>query len=133
MRMRLRMAIFLSIVFFSSPGLLRGQVKIPKKTPELLTLGKTFYEQNCALCHGLKGDGKGQIGPSLKPPPQDFNLPFKQWPHSKGDLKKVFEIISKGIPNTSMIKWDHLSEQVRWGLVYYIVDFSKPKAPSKKQ
>jgi hypothetical protein len=74
-------------------------------------------------CHGPKGDGKGQLGAALKPPPTDFTKPFKQWPYSKGDLKKVFEAITKGIPNTSMVKWDQFSEPERWALVYTVEGF----------
>ena len=103
---------------------------LPKKTPELLNQGKKLYEQNCVTCHGSKGDGKGQLGAALKPPPSDFTKPFKQWPYSKGDLKKVFEAITKGIPNTSMVKWDQFSEQERWALVYIVEGFAAP--PKKK-
>jgi len=105
----------------------------PKKTPELLTQGKKLYDQNCVTCHGPKGDGKGQLGAALKPAPTDFTKPLKEWPYTKGDSKKVFEVISKGIPNSSMVKWDHLSEQERWALVYFIVDFASPKTPTKKK
>ena len=105
----------------------------PKKTPDLLSQGKKLYETNCALCHGAKGDGKGPAGLALKPPPRTFNLPLSQWTYSKGDPKKVFEVITKGIPNTAMVKWDHLSEQERWALVYYVVGFAAPKALPKKK
>jgi len=103
---------------------------LPKKTPELLNQGKKLYEQNCVTCHGSKGDGKGQLGAALKPPPSDFTNPLNQWPYSKGDLKKVFEAITKGIPNTSMVKWDQFSEQERWALVYIVEGFAAP--PKKK-
>jgi high-affinity iron transporter len=117
--------------FFSSLGQSSGQSKVPpKKTPELLTQGKKLYEQNCVTCHGSKGDGKGQLGTALKPPPSDFTKLFNQWPFGKGDLKKVFDVITKGIPNTSMVKWDQLSEQECWALVYTVVGFAAP--PTKK-
>jgi len=119
-----------SFFLFSSLGQSLSQSAPPKKTPELLAQGKKLYEQNCVTCHGPKGDGKGQLGAALKPPPRDFNIPFKQWTHSKGDLKKVFEVITKGIPNTSMVKWDQLSEQERWAMVYYTIEFAAP--PKKK-
>jgi high-affinity iron transporter len=119
-----------SFFLFSSLGQSLSQSAPPKKTPELLAQGKKLYEQNCVTCHGPKGDGKGQLGAALKPPPRDFNIPFKQWTHSKGDLKKVFEVITKGIPNTSMVKWDQLSEQDRWALVYFVVEFAA--LPKKK-
>jgi mono/diheme cytochrome c family protein len=106
----------------------------PKKTPELLTKGKKLYEQNCSTCHGSKGDGKGQLGAALKPVPSDFAEPLKKWPKTKGDLQKIFDVISKGIPNSAMVKWDHLSVEERWALVYYVVNFATPTktAPKKK-
>jgi mono/diheme cytochrome c family protein len=82
-------------------------------------------------CHGPKGDGKGQLGAALKPPPSDFTKPFNQWSFGKGDLKKVFDVITKGIPDTSMVKWDQFSEQERWALVYTVVGFAVP--PTKKK
>jgi len=133
MRGLIWVTVLVFFIFFSSLGQTLGQSAPPKKTPELLAQGKKLYEQNCVTCHGSKGDGKSQLGAALKPPPRDFNIPFKQWTHSKGDLKKVFNVMSKGIPNTSMVKWSQLSEQERWSLVYYVIEFAAPKAPTKKK
>jgi mono/diheme cytochrome c family protein len=128
---RLLWVVLLSSFFiFSSLGQSLGQSAPPKKTPELLAQGKKLYEQNCMPCHGPKGDGKGPAGALLKPPPRDFNRPLSQWTYSKGDLKKVFDVISKGIPNTAMVKWDQLSEQDRWALVYFVEGFAT--SPKKK-
>src|ERR1043166_2277363 len=44
----------------------------PAVTPELLARGKTVYTQNCAACHGLNGDGKGDAAAFLAPKPRDF-------------------------------------------------------------
>ncbi len=102
----------------------------PKKTPELLSQGKKLYDQNCSPCHGTKGDGKGPAGVVLKPPPSAFTAPLKEWPNTKGNLTKVFEVISRGIPNSAMVKWDQFSEQERWALAYTVVGFAP--APEKK-
>ena len=104
----------------------------PKKTPELLSQGKKLYEQNCVTCHGSKGDGKGQLGGALKPVPTNFTLPLKEWPITKGEMSKIFDVITKGIPNTSMVKWSQFSEQERWALVYVVVEFAGPRTPPKK-
>jgi len=122
-----------SLFMLSSQWVFGQAQKPPKRTPELLSQGKKLYDQNCASCHGPKGDGKGQLGTALKPSPSNFTKPFKQWTFGKGDLKKLFDVITKGIPNSSMVKWDHLPEQERWALVYFIVDFASPKAPAKKK
>jgi len=123
-----------SLFLLTSFSSVLGQAqKVPKKSPELLTQGKKLYDQNCVTCHGPKGDGKGQLGAALKPAPSDFTKPLKEWPYTKGDSKKVFEVIAKGIPNSSMVKWDQLPEQERWALVYYVVGFATLKAPAKKK
>ena len=103
----------------------------PKKTPELLKEGEKVYEQACASCHGSKGDGKGPAGAVLKPPPTDFQKPLKEWPNTKGDIQKVFEVISNGIPNSAMVAWTQYSEQQRWALVYRVMDFSRAMAKGK--
>lgn len=102
----------------------------PKKTPDLLNKGKKIFEQTCAPCHGSKGDGKGPAGAVLKPPPTNFTLPLKDWPYTKGDLQKVFEVITKGIPNSSMVAWTQYSEQERWALTYTTMEFAA--RPGKK-
>ncbi len=133
MKMKRLVWVFVSGSFFlfSFLGQSVAQSAPPKKTPELLARGKKLYEQNCMPCHGPKGDGKGPAGVLLKPPPRDFNRPLNQWTYSKGDLKKVFDVISKGIPNTAMVKWDQLSEQDRWALVYLVEGFATPPAKKK--
>ncbi len=124
------------IVLLSFFGTSLGQKKPPKKTPELLSQGKKLYEQNCIPCHGQKGDAKGSLAATLKPAPSDFAEPLSKWPNTKGDPQKIFNVISKGIPNSAMVKWDHLSEQERWALVYAVLEFATPARaapPAKKK
>jgi len=132
--MRKWIFLVVGIFFILASQWVFGQTpKPPTKTPELLSQGKKLYELNCAPCHGTKGDGKGPAGVLLKPPPNDFNNPLKEWPTTKGDLSKIFEVITKGIPNSAMVKWDQLSEQERWALVYTVIGFATPKTPPKKK
>jgi len=105
----------------------------PKKTPELLNQGKKLYEQNCSPCHGVKGDGKGPASAALKPAPSDFAEPLNKWPNTKGKSEKIFEVISKGIPNSAMVKWDQFPERERWGLVYFVMEFATRASVSKKE
>ena len=100
----------------------------PKKTPELLKEGKKIFEQVCASCHG---DGKGLAGAALNPRPTDFQKPLKEWPNTKGNPQKIFEVISKGIPNSTMVAWTQYSEQQRWGLVYTVMGFAAQPAKKK--
>jgi len=101
--------------------------KAPQKTKELSDLGKKSWNQNCAVCHGATGDAKTPAGNALTPHPPDFTKALKDWPDSKGAPEKIFNIITKGIPDSAMMGWSQLPENERWGLVYYILEFSKAK------
>ena len=116
--------------FFTTIGLAANPTP-PKKTPELLKEGKKVFEQVSACCHGSKGDGKGPAGAALTPQSTDFQKPLKEWPHTKGDPQKVFEVISKGIPNSAMIAWTEYSDRQRWALVYTAMAFSSSTAKGK--
>jgi len=121
-------------LFASSSVGFAANPKPPAKTADLLSQGKKLYEQNCVPCHGTNGDGKGPAGVLLKPPPSEFAKPLKEWPNTKGDPNKIFIVISKGIPNSAMVKWDQFSEQERWALAYSVMEFSvSSKQPVKKK
>ncbi len=101
-----------------------ADLKPPKETPQLMNEGKKIFEQTCSPCHGSKGDGKGPAGAALKPSPTDFQKPFNKWPNTKGSPEKIFEVITKGIPNSAMVAWSQFSEQQRWALTYVVRSFS---------
>ena len=129
--MRYSLTFLAAVLIFSLGGLSASQTPV-KKTPQLLKQGKTLFEKYCAGCHGIQGDGGGQLGRILKPPASDFTKPFAQWEFSKGDIKRVFSAITNGVPKTAMAKF-RLSDEERWALAYEVVEFSKPseKSPSK--
>ncbi len=117
------------VTFFLLPfmGAAMAKDPAPKKTPELVSTGKKLYETNCASCHGVKGEGKGPAAAALNPHPVDFAQPLKDWPNTKGNPEKIFEVISNGIPNSAMVAWKQFSEKEKWGLVYYVMEFSTRK------
>ncbi len=100
--------------------------KPPQKTPELVSLGKRLYENNCSQCHGPNGDGKGWKAEELKVKPRNFTLPFDQWRVSKGDPQKIFEVLKAGLPDTPMAMF-HFTDEERWALVYAVMAFSREK------
>jgi high-affinity iron transporter len=132
MRRMLQVIVAGSLFLFFMGTALAKDPGPPKKTPELLNQGKKLFEESCAVCHGSKGDGKAPAGAGLKPAPTDFTKPLKEWPNTKGDLQKLFEVISKGIPNSSMVAWAQYSEHERWALVYTVVEFATPPAKKAK-
>jgi len=122
-----------SLFLFAVFGIALGaDPKPPKKTPDLVNLGKKLYDQSCVPCHGAKGEGKGALAATLTPHPSDFALPLKDWPNTKGDPGKIFGVITKGIPNSAMVGWPQLSEKERWGLTYRVMEFSAPSGGKGK-
>ena len=98
----------------------------PPKTPELMVKGKPLFEQNCAPCHGIEGNGKGRLAAMLNPPPADLTTPIREWKNSKGDPEKIFGIIKKGLPNSAMIAFA-LPDEDLWALVYTVMEFGDRK------
>lgn len=89
----------------------------PEHSPDL-AMGASLYQQQCAACHGDKGDGRGPAGLALDPPPIDFT------DAERADLRSplsLYQAISQGIEGTSMIGYaDTLSDKERWALAYYV-------------
>ena len=99
--------------------------------------GKAMYERKCALCHGVKGDGKGPAADLLDPKPRDFTAgvyKIRTTANKTPSDQDLFRIITEGMPGTSMPPWDVLPEKDRWNMVAYLKTFAAEKfkeAPKK--
>jgi mono/diheme cytochrome c family protein len=97
-------------------------------SPELLSLGRTTFDKECAACHGPAGNGQGDAAYLLYPRPRDFTTGqfriISTWDGVPTDTD-VFRTISRGMPGSAMPSWAHLPEKTRWGLVHYVKSFSK--------
>ena len=94
-----------------------------------LELGRRVFEQNCAICHGPLGDGRGMAGMMVRTKPRDFQpgiFKFRSTP--TGSLptdEDLFETISQGLRGTGMIAQDDLPESERRAVVEYLKTFSE--------
>jgi mono/diheme cytochrome c family protein len=109
----------------------------PAVTSELLAHGKTLYAQNCAACHGVNGDGKGDAAAFLVPRPRDFvKANFRLRSTAMGNLPTdvdLFREVSLGLPGTPMPPWKRmLNDNDRWALVEYLKTFSPRFADSNE-
>jgi DMSO reductase family type II enzyme heme b subunit len=100
--------------------------------------GKVVYERRCVGCHGVKGDGKGAAADLLTPAPRDFTSGIYKIRSTANKIptdKDLFDVITYGMPGTSMPPWSVLPEKDRWNLVAYVKSFAPEKfkeAPKKQ-
>ena len=101
--------------------------------------GKAVYERKCMGCHGEKGDGKGPAAELLRPAPRDFTSGLYKIRSTSNKVpadKDIFDVITHGMPGTSMPAWSILPEKDRWNLVAYLKSFAAEKfkeAPKKQE
>ncbi|PYM17497.1 MAG: hypothetical protein DMD81_08710 [Candidatus Rokuibacteriota bacterium] len=99
--------------------------------------GKVVYERKCLLCHGEKGDGKGPAAELLVPRPRDFTSGIYKIRTSANKTpsdQDIFNVITHGMPGTSMPAWDVLPDRDRWNVVAYVKTFAPERfkeAPKK--
>lgn len=88
--------------------------------------GQALYTQNCLICHGANGDGKGPAALGLVPPP-----PIAFTDKARARERSVFalyQVIEQGITGTSMASFSVLPPQDRWDLALYVGAFAFPES-----
>ena len=116
-------------------------------TDNAADLGKKVYEEQCMICHGDKGDGKGLVGALnrverggriLNMHPRDFTVGvFRFRTTPTGCLptdEDLLNIIEKGILKSSMPSFKDISKEEKNAVKDYIKTFStrwKEEEPCK--
>jgi hypothetical protein len=95
-----------------------------KPSPEGLAAARKIYGYDCAMCHGDKGNGKGDVVESMKLTMHDWREPATLEGKTDGE---IFYIITKG-KGRMMGEGDRVSETVRWSLVNLVRSYSKKDA-----
>lgn len=104
----------------ASPAALTNPVT---PTPESQAHAKMIYGMDCAICHGEKGNGKGDLVGDMHLTIKDFNDPTGIKTKSDGDL---FTIIKNGDDKVKMpAEGPRAKDQDIWNLVIYIRSLSK--------
>src|SRR5271157_5447854 len=78
--------------------------------------GKKFYNTQCALCHGEKGDGKGDLAKEMTLTLPDFTKPDALAKRTDGEL---FAIIGTG-KNPMPSQKGRMTDAQLWNLVNYL-------------
>jgi len=110
------------------------EYRIMERTPifpaeESLRQGEKLFLQNCSVCHGEKGDGKGPAAAALKPPPANFLERKHSAIYGPGEK---YWIIDKGTGETGMPAFPQLTPVDRWHLVNHILHLQQESSGAEK-
>jgi cytochrome c len=89
---------------------------------------KLFFQQRkelgCVRCHGVLGNGKGDMATGLEPPPRNFSCAPMMNKIPDGQL---FWIIKNGSTDTGMYVYNMLKDEDIWQLILFIRQFAKSR------
>lgn len=91
----------------------QARINPVKSSPEGLAEARKVFGYDCEMCHGPKGDGKGEVVESMKLTMHDWREPATLANISDGE---IFYIITKG-KGKMMAEGDRVPEKLRWNLV----------------
>ena len=90
-----------------------ARVNPVKSSPEGLAEARKVFGYDCEMCHGAKGDGKGDVVESMKLTMHDWRDPATLANMTDGE---IFYIITKG-KGKMMEEGERVPEKLRWNLV----------------
>ena len=90
-----------------------ARVNPVKSSAEGLAEARKVFGYDCDMCHGAKGDGKGEVVESMKLTMRDWRDPVTLAKLSDGE---IFFIITKG-KGKMMAEGERVPEKLRWNLV----------------
>ncbi len=76
----------------------------------------------CVHCHGPKGDGKGELGVDIEPPPRNFTCAETMKTIPDGQM---FWVMKNGSPNQLMPGYGSLGDEKLWKIISFIRTFAK--------
>ncbi len=92
-----------------------------KPTPENLAEAKKFFGYDCAMCHGVTGDGKGDLAPSM-------GLKMTDWRDTSTVAgmsdSEMFDLIVKG-KGKMVGEGDRIKAEMVWKVVNYVRTLAK--------
>jgi high-affinity iron transporter len=91
--------------------------------PPSFERGAQLFSQDCAVCHGVSGDGHGPASSSLSTPPIAFTNVDRARQRS---VFALYQVITQGIDGTAMASFATLPVADRWALAIYAGHFAFP-------
>jgi high-affinity iron transporter len=87
----------------------------PAKAPDVAR-GAALYAQNCASCHGAKGEGPPPAFAQLDPPPIAFADRERARDRS---VFSLYQVVTQGLEGTAMQSYGALPEEDRWAVAFF--------------
>src|ERR1700682_442601 len=91
----------------------QARVNPVKSSAEGLAEARKVFGYDCEMCHGTKGDGKGDVVESMKLTMHEWHEPATLANMTDGE---IFYIITKG-KGKMMAEGERVPEKLRWNLV----------------
>ena len=92
--------------------------------------GQQIYQERCAACHGINGDGQGPGAERLFVKPRDFTRDEFKIKSTEGDefpsREDLIKVIAEGMPGSSMPGWENVLSRAEMGAVAdYVQTFGR--------
>jgi high-affinity iron transporter len=100
----------------------------PKQAPDLAR-GDQLFQQNCASCHGAKGDAQTPMAKQLNPPPIAF---VDRERASQRSPFALYQVISNGLEGTGMQSFTQLPDADKWALAFRAGSFAYPETLARQ-
>lgn len=109
-----------------SPEVINRKNPVPP-SEESIAEGKRRFGIDCVMCHGVEGDGKGELAVSMKlnPPPPNYRDDAVMKKFTDGEL---FDIITNGRRKMPPEGKRATPEQI-WNLINYVRTFAQKGQP----
>ena len=120
--------VLLLLGFACAPHMVGAAESDSSSSRQTLLLGQETYQANCAVCHGVAGDGNGPAASIFAIRPRDFRpgiFKFRSTP--SGTLPTdddLLRTVTRGLRWTAMIGRFDLPEYARRAVIQYIKTFS---------
>ena len=96
-------------------------------TPDMIQKGKPLYEQNCASCHGLKGEGTAKVWsqkmPNGKYPPPPLNSEAHAYHHPLKALRFTIQNGGKYVGGVMPAFNEKLNSEDMDNIIAYFQEF----------
>lgn len=93
---------------------------------DIVKAGAKIFKQNCATCHGEKGDLVGGV-------PNARNLVEGKWTQGEG-LINHFKVLQNGIAGKAMVSFkSQLKPYERWAVLHFINTITNNKSKDKPE